>query len=73
MTSSWAVPHPAPITAPLASDPGIAAFGALTAVTLISLGLGYGLRKLLPPSVVPWLAAALFLVFGLFALRQALG
>lgn len=26
----------------------IGAFGALTAVTLISLGLGYGLRELLP-------------------------
>ncbi|MEB3318455.1 MAG: TMEM165/GDT1 family protein [Cyanobacteriota bacterium] len=42
----------------------IGAFGALTAVTLISLGLGYGLRELLPASVVPWLAAVLFLAFG---------
>ena len=38
----------------------VGAFGALTAVTLISLGLGYGLRELLPPTVLPWLAAALF-------------
>jgi len=45
-------------------DVFIGAFAALTAVTLISLGLGYGLRELLPPSVVPWLAAALFLGFG---------
>jgi putative Ca2+/H+ antiporter (TMEM165/GDT1 family) len=110
MTSSWAVPHPAPMTAPLPSDPGFAAFGAsltaitlaelgdktffmalilaarhrardvflgafgaLTAVTLISLGLGYGLRELLPPSVVPWLAAALFLGFGLKLLVDAQG
>ncbi|MFN9057227.1 MAG: TMEM165/GDT1 family protein [Cyanobacteriota bacterium] len=46
-------------------DVFLGAFGALTAVTLISLGLGYGLRELLPPTVVPWLAAALFLGFGL--------
>lgn len=45
-------------------DVFLGAFGALTAVTLISLGLGYGLRELLPPTVVPWLAAALFLGFG---------
>ena len=45
-------------------DVFIGAFAALTAVTLISLGLGYGLRELLPPSVAPWLAAALFLGFG---------
>jgi putative Ca2+/H+ antiporter (TMEM165/GDT1 family) len=42
----------------------VGAFAALTAVTLLSLGLGYGLRELLPPSVVPWLAAVLFLGFG---------
>ncbi|MFN5465065.1 MAG: TMEM165/GDT1 family protein [Cyanobacteriota bacterium] len=46
-------------------DVFLGAFGALTAVTLISLGLGYGLRELLPPTVVLWLAAALFLGFGL--------
>jgi putative Ca2+/H+ antiporter (TMEM165/GDT1 family) len=51
----------------------IGAFGALTAVTLISLGLGYGLRELLPQAVVPWLAAGLFLVFGLKLLLDAQG
>ena len=51
----------------------IGAFGALTAVTLISLGLGYGLRELLPQAVVPWLAAVLFLVFGLKLLLDAQG
>jgi putative Ca2+/H+ antiporter (TMEM165/GDT1 family) len=52
-------------------DVFIGAFGALTAVTLLSLGLGYGLRELLPASVVPWLAAALFLGFGLKLLVDA--
>jgi putative Ca2+/H+ antiporter (TMEM165/GDT1 family) len=56
-----------------ARDVFLGAFGALTAVTLISLGLGYGLRELLPPSVVPWLAAALFLGFGLKLLVDAQG
>jgi putative Ca2+/H+ antiporter (TMEM165/GDT1 family) len=51
----------------------IGAFGALTAVTLISLGLGYGLRELLPVSVVPWLAAVLFLAFGVKLLLDARG
>ena len=51
----------------------IGAFAALTAVTLISLGLGYGLRELLPQAVVPWLAAGLFLVFGLKLLLDAQG
>ena len=46
-------------------------FAALTAVTLISLALGYGLRELLPQTVVPWLAAALFLGFGLKLLIDA--
>ncbi|MFM1800528.1 MAG: hypothetical protein RLZZ117_2806 [Cyanobacteriota bacterium] len=49
----------------------VGAFAALTAVTLLSLGLGYGLRELLPPSVVPWLAAVLFLGFGGKLLLQA--
>ncbi|MFN9621689.1 MAG: TMEM165/GDT1 family protein, partial [Cyanobacteriota bacterium] len=49
----------------------VGAFGALTAVTLISLGLGYGLRELLPPTVVPWLAAVLFLAFGVKLLLDA--
>ncbi len=108
MTSSWDVPHPAAMSTPLPSDPGVAAFGAsltaitlaelgdktffmalilaaryrardvfigafgaLTAVTLISLGLGYCLRELLPPTVVPWLAAALFLGFGVKLLIDA--
>jgi len=52
-------------------DVFIGAFGALTAVTLLSLGLGYGLRELLPAAVVPWLAAALFLGFGLKLLVDA--
>jgi putative Ca2+/H+ antiporter (TMEM165/GDT1 family) len=52
-------------------DVFLGAFGALTAVTLLSLGLGYGLRELLPPTVVPWLAAALFLGFGLKLLVDA--
>ena len=54
-------------------DVFIGSFGALTAVTLLSLGLGYGLRELLPPTVVPWLAAALFLGFGLKLLADAQG
>lgn len=54
-------------------DVFIGAFGALTAVTLISLGLGYGLRELLPPAVVPWLAAVLFLAFGVKLLVDAHG
>ncbi|MFN9645477.1 MAG: TMEM165/GDT1 family protein [Cyanobacteriota bacterium] len=49
----------------------VGAFGALTAVTLLSLGLGYGLRELLPAAVVPWLAAVLFLVFGVKLLLDA--
>ena len=49
----------------------VGAFAALTAVTLISLALGYGLRELLPQTVVPWLAAALFLGFGLKLLIDA--
>ena len=52
-------------------DVFIGAFAALTAVTLLSLGLGYGLRELLPPTVVPWLAAALFLGFGVKLLIDA--
>jgi putative Ca2+/H+ antiporter (TMEM165/GDT1 family) len=51
----------------------VGAFAALTAVTLISLGLGYGLRELLPQAVVPWLAAALFLGFGVKLLLDAQG
>jgi putative Ca2+/H+ antiporter (TMEM165/GDT1 family) len=51
----------------------IGAFAALTAVTVLSLGLGYGLRELLPQAVVPWLAAVLFLGFGLKLLLDAQG
>jgi putative Ca2+/H+ antiporter (TMEM165/GDT1 family) len=47
------------------------AFAALAVVTILSLGVGYGLRELLPARVVPWLAAALFLGFGLRLLWQA--
>jgi putative Ca2+/H+ antiporter (TMEM165/GDT1 family) len=49
----------------------IGAFAALAAVTLLSLGVGYGLRELLPQALVPWLAAALFLGFGLKLLWDA--
>ncbi len=53
----------------------IGAFAALAAVTLISLALGLGLRSLLPPELVPWLAALLFGGFGLKLLidAQAMG
>jgi Ca2+/H+ antiporter, TMEM165/GDT1 family len=51
----------------------LGAFAALTAVTLLSLALGYGLKELLPASVVPWLAALLFLGFGLKLLIDAQG
>jgi putative Ca2+/H+ antiporter (TMEM165/GDT1 family) len=54
-------------------DVFIGAIAALTAVTLLSLGLGYGLRELLPPPVVPWLAAVLFLGFGVKLLVDAQG
>jgi putative Ca2+/H+ antiporter (TMEM165/GDT1 family) len=56
-----------------ARDVFIGAFAALAAVTLISLGLGYGLRELLPASVVPWLAALLFAGFGVKLLIDAQG
>ena len=56
-----------------ARDVFIGAFGALTAVTLISLGLGYGLRELLPAWLVPWLAAILFIGFGLKLVVDAQG
>jgi putative Ca2+/H+ antiporter (TMEM165/GDT1 family) len=54
-------------------DVFIGAFAALTAVTLISLGLGYGLRELLPASMVPWLAALRFVGFGIKLLVDAQG
>ncbi|MCP9837127.1 TMEM165/GDT1 family protein [Cyanobium sp. N.Huapi 1H5] len=49
----------------------LGAFAALSLVTLLSLGMGYGLREWLPPTVVPWLAAALFLGFGVKLLVDA--
>lgn len=51
----------------------VGAFAALAAVTLISLGLGYGLKEILPNAVVPWLATVLFLGFGLKLLFEAQG
>lgn len=51
----------------------VGAFTALSLVTLLSLGMGYGLREWLPQSVVPWLAAALFLGFGGKLLVDAAG
>ena len=56
-----------------ARDVFVGAFGALAAVTLLSLALGYGLREMLPQSLVPWLAALLFLGFGLKLLWEAQG
>ena len=49
----------------------LGAFAALACVTVISLGLGYGLRELLPAGLVPWIAASLFLVFGIKLLVDA--
>jgi putative Ca2+/H+ antiporter (TMEM165/GDT1 family) len=49
----------------------VGAFAALACVTLISLGLGYGLRELLPAALVPWLAAILFIAFGVKLLLDA--
>jgi hypothetical protein len=49
----------------------VGAFAALATVTLISLALGYGLRRMLPMALVPWLAAALFLGFGIKLLLDA--
>jgi putative Ca2+/H+ antiporter (TMEM165/GDT1 family) len=49
----------------------LGAFAALSAVTLISLGMGYGLRELLPSTAVPWVAGVLFLGFGIKLLIDA--
>ena len=49
----------------------LGAFAALALVTVLSLAVGHGLRQLLPESVVPWLAAALFLGFGIKLLVEA--
>jgi hypothetical protein len=48
----------------------VGAFAAFAAVTLISLGVGCGLQRLLPATVVP-LAAAPFTLFGLKLLVDA--
>ncbi len=42
----------------------LGSFAALALVTLLSLGVGFGLRELLPERLLPWLAALLFLAFG---------
>jgi putative Ca2+/H+ antiporter (TMEM165/GDT1 family) len=49
----------------------LGSFAALAAVTLISLAMGFSLRTLLPPAVVPWLAALLFGGFGVKLLIDA--
>ena len=49
----------------------VGALAALAVVTVISLALGYGLRELLPLTWLPWLAAALFLGFGIKLLVDA--
>jgi len=49
----------------------IGVFAALACVTVISLALGFGLRELLPKGLVPWLAAGLFLAFGIKLLLDA--
>jgi len=49
----------------------IGAFAALASVTVLSLVVGFGLRELLPASLVPWLAALLFLGFGIKLLLEA--
>jgi putative Ca2+/H+ antiporter (TMEM165/GDT1 family) len=49
----------------------VGAFAALAAV--LSLGVGYGLRELLPQTLVPWLAALLFFGFGIKLLIDAQG
>ena len=56
-----------------ALDVFLGAFAALAAVTLLSLGVGYGLRELLPALLLPWLAAVLFLGFGAKLLLEAQG
>ncbi len=49
----------------------LGSFAALAVVTLLSLGVGYGLRELLPVRLLPWLAGGLFLVFGIRLLLEA--
>jgi putative Ca2+/H+ antiporter (TMEM165/GDT1 family) len=49
----------------------LGAFSALTVVTLLSLGIGFGVRELLPAQLMPWLAGVLFFGFGLKLLLDA--
>lgn len=49
----------------------LGSFAALATVTLLSLGVGFGLRELLPAALLPWLAAALFTGFGIKLLLEA--
>jgi putative Ca2+/H+ antiporter (TMEM165/GDT1 family) len=49
----------------------VGALAALAVVTVISLALGYGLRELVPFTLLPWLAAMLFLGFGIKLLMDA--
>jgi putative Ca2+/H+ antiporter (TMEM165/GDT1 family) len=51
----------------------LGSFAALALVTLLSLGVGFGLRELLPETLLPWLAALLFLGFGAKLLMEAEG
>jgi putative Ca2+/H+ antiporter (TMEM165/GDT1 family) len=51
----------------------VGSFLALAAVTVLSLAMGYGLRELLPMGVLPWVAAALFVGFGVKLLVDAQG
>ena len=51
----------------------VGAFAALTAVTLLSLALGFGLREVLPLALLPWVAAVLFVGFGAKLLVDAQG
>lgn len=51
----------------------VGAFAALTVVTLLSLALGFGLRELLPLALLPWVAAVLFIGFGVRLLAAAQG
>lgn len=51
----------------------LGSFAALALVTMLSLGVGFGLRELLPDTLLPWLAALLFLGFGAKLLLEAQG
>jgi Ca2+/H+ antiporter, TMEM165/GDT1 family len=51
----------------------LGSFTALALVTLLSLGVGFGLRELLNERVLPWLAALLFTGFGCKLLLDAQG